>query len=98
MTSSDEPLPASTQKLELCNESARAIEVMVEMTPERYVLRPKDKLVLIADAENAPRVEGFTLNFYDGGVQIYAAWDGQPSAYINGQPAETDYTTEVPFV
>ncbi|WP_156351379.1 hypothetical protein [Sphingomonas sp. Leaf25] len=96
MISSHERLPASKQKLEICNEGTRAIEVMVEMTPERYVLRPKDKLVLIADAEDAPRVEGFTLNFYDGGIQIYAAWDGQPSAYINGQPAETDYSTEAP--
>lgn len=97
MTSSEELLPTSKQKLEVCNESTRAIEVMVEMTPKRFILRPKDKLILIADAENAPRNEGFTLNFYDGGVQIYAAWDGQPSAYINGEPAESDYTTEVPF-
>jgi hypothetical protein len=97
MTPSDEPTPATKQKLELCNESTRTIEVMVEMTPERYILRPKDQLVLIAEAQDVPRVEGFTLNFYDGGVQIYAAWDGQPSAYINGQPAEADYTTEVPI-
>jgi hypothetical protein len=93
MTLPSDPLPPSKQKLEFCNESSRPIEVMVEMTPNRYVLQPKDILVLIADTENAPRVEGYTLNVYDGGVQIYAAWDGQPTAYINGQLAEPDWTT-----
>jgi hypothetical protein len=61
-------------------------------SPNRYVLQPKDILVLIAD-ENAPRVEGYTLNGYDRGVQICAAWDGQPTAYINGQLAEPDWIT-----
>jgi hypothetical protein len=92
MTLPDDPLPLSKQKLEFRNESSRPIEVMVEMTPNRYVLQPKDILILIADAENAPRVEGYTLNVYDGGVQIYAAWDGQPAAYINGRLAEPDWT------
>ena len=88
-----ESSPLSKQKLEYCNESSRPIEVMVEMTPDRYVLQPKDILVLVADIDNPPRVEGFTLNAYDGGVQIYAAWDGRPAAYINGHLAEPDWTT-----
>ena len=88
-----EPLPPSKQKLEFCNESSRPIEVMVEMLPSRFVLQPQDTLILIADAEDAPRNEGFTLNAYDGGVQIYAPWDSEPAAYINGQVAETDWNT-----
>jgi hypothetical protein len=93
MTFPNDPLPPSKQKLEFCNDSGRAIEVMVEMTPNRYVLNPKDVLVLIADTENAPRNEGYTLNLYEGGVQIYAAWDREPTAYINGLPAEPDWLT-----
>ena len=89
-----EPLPPSKQKLEFCNESSRSIEVMVEMVPNRYVLKPKDTLILIADAEDAPRNEGYTLNLYDDGVQIYAPWDGEPVAYINGEEAETDWDTQ----
>jgi len=93
MTLIDQPLPPSKQKLEFCNDSSHPIEVMVEMVPNRYVLKPKDKLILIANADNAPRVEGYTVHVYDAGVQIYAAWDGEPVAFINGQPAEPDHTT-----
>jgi hypothetical protein len=94
MTLPNDLLPSSKQKLQFRNKTSHPIEVMVEMTPDRYVLQPKDNLVLIADAANAPRVEGFTLSVYDGGVQIYAAWDGQPTAYINGQLAEPDWAAK----
>ena len=93
MASIDEQLPPSKQKLEFCNDSTRPVELMVEMVPNRYVLQPKDRLILIADAENAPRVEGYSVNIYDGGVQIYAAWDSEPTAYINGVVAESDWDT-----
>jgi hypothetical protein len=89
----NEPLPPSKQKLELRNESSRSIEVMVELVPNRYVLNPRDTLILISEAENAPRNEGYTVSVYDGGVQIYAPWDGEPTAYVNGQAAETDWDT-----
>ena len=90
-----EPLPPTKQKLEFCNEGTQPIEVMVEMIPNRYVLLPKDKLVVIADVENAPRNEGYTLNVSGNFVQIYAAWDAEPEACINGEPAKTDWATQV---
>jgi hypothetical protein len=90
-----EPLPPTKQKLELCNESSRPIEVMVELVPNRYVLQPKDCLTVIADAENAPRNEGFTVNVYDDCVQVYAPWDGDPTAFINGNATEPDWGTSI---
>lgn len=89
-------LPATKQKLELRNESSKPVEVMVEMIPNRYVLQPEQTLVLKADVYDAPENEGYTVNLYDGGVQIYAAWDGDPMAYIDGHSAETDWTTPIP--
>lgn len=93
MTLLDMPLPVSKQKLEFSNDGSRPIEVMVEVTPDRYILKPGDKMILIADASKATRVEGYTVDVYDGGVQIYAAWDGQPAVFIDGQAAKPDWTT-----
>lgn len=66
---------------------------MVEMTPDRYVLQPGDSMYLVADEKDAPRNEGFSVNYYEGGVQIYAPWDWEPIVYINGEIAEPDWNT-----
>jgi hypothetical protein len=89
-------LPSSKQKLAVTNESEQTIEVMAEMIPNRYLLKPKDELILVADVEGAPRNEGFSVNVYDGGLQIYAAWDIEPEAYINGEAAKADWVTPAP--
>ena len=94
MTLLDKSLPESKQKFEFCNKSSHPIEVMVELIPERYILNSDDTMILIADiTEKATRVEGYTVNVYDGGFQIYAAWDADPEVFINGQPAKPDWTT-----
>jgi hypothetical protein len=87
------PFADSTQKLEFSNNSAKTLEVMVEMVPDRHVLQPGDTMFLVADEKGAPRNEGYSVIVHDSGFQIYAAWDWEPIAYINGQLAEPDWTT-----
>lgn len=76
------------------NDGTAPLEVMVELIPHRYVLQPGDEMVVLADAPTTN--EGFTTNAYDGGLQIYAACDIEPTVLINGQPAIPDWTTPGP--
>lgn len=76
------------------NNGMSALEVMVELIPHRYVLQPGDEMVILADAP--PSNEGFTINAYDGGLQVYAAWDLEPAVSINGKPATPDWSTPGP--
>lgn len=88
--------PPAEAKLELCNKQDRALEVMVEPYPDRYVLQPGDTMLLTASAEDALGTNGFTINAYDGSIQIYADWDAEPVVLVNGWPAEPDWKTPVP--
>ena len=82
------------QRQVFLNDGSTPLEVMVELIPHRYVLQPGDEMVLFADAP--PSNEGFTVNAYDGGLQIYAGWDPEPKVFINGQPALPDWSTPGP--
>lgn len=76
------------------NDGTNPLELMIEMIPHRYVLQPGDEMVIMADAP--PSNEGFTVNAYDGGLQVCAAWDIDPAVSINGQPAKPDWSTPGP--
>ena len=64
------------------------------MIPHRYVLQPGDEMVIMAEAP--PSNEGFTVNAYEGGLQVYAAWDIEPAVSINGKRALPDWNTHGP--
>ncbi len=62
---------------------------MIEVRPDRYVLRPGDKMEIFADKKSDP----FDVALYEGGVQIYAGMDCEPTVRINGEPARLDWET-----
>lgn len=76
---------AETQTLTLRNEGSTSLEIMVEVTPERYELQPGDKMEIAAQLNGAP----FHVNAYDGGLQIYAGNSSDQLVKINGAIAES---------
>ena len=68
------------------------MEVMVEMTPDRYVLGPGDEMLFEADLKGAP----FHISPYEGGLQIFPGNAGHASVTKNGVPVQPDWTTGVP--
>lgn len=82
------------QKQTIRNDGPGALEIMVEMIPNRYVLQPGDEMILRADAPATN--EAFTIYTYEGGLQVYAAMDVEPAVWINGKRAEPDWVTPGP--
>lgn len=76
---------AETQNLTLHNEGSTTLEIMVEVTPERYELHPGDRMEIAAQLNGAP----FHINAYDGGIQIYAGNSSDQLVKINGVIAES---------
>lgn len=72
------------QKLGLTNDTQQPLEVYVEINPDRYVLQPKDEMV-IEGAED-PGQPYFHINVCEGGIQIYPLLPVRVS--INGNTAE----------
>jgi len=72
------------QKLALTNDTQRPLEVYVEITPDRYVLQPKDEMVI--EGEESPSQPYFHINVYDDGIQVYPPLVAKVT--INGKPAE----------
>ena len=72
------------QKLVLANDTQRPLEVMVEINPDRYVLQPKDEMVI--EGGEHPSQPYFHINVYEGGIQVYPPLVARVS--INGKPAE----------
>jgi hypothetical protein len=83
---------SNRQKLVLENRSSAPLEVMVEVIPDRYVLRPRDQMEIDAEMGGAP----FSMHFYDGGVQIYPGNDCGPPVTINGLAVKPDWETPGP--
>jgi hypothetical protein len=77
------------QKFEITNEQSTILEIMIEPYPDRYILRPGDKMVFEADLGGAP----LTINTFDGGMQIYAGWESEFRVTINDVAVEPDWTT-----
>jgi len=71
------------------NATSAALEIMIEIIPHRYVLRPGDRMEIDAETQGVP----FSLAAYDGGMQIYAGNDVEPKVLINGKPVEPDWDT-----
>ena len=82
----------SLQAFVLRNDRPEPLEVMIEVNPDRYVLRFGDRMEIVADTLGAP----FDAAFYEGGVQIYAGMDCAPTVRINGKPAKLDWETRLP--
>jgi len=57
---------------------------MVEINPDRYVLQPKDEM-LIEGGED-PSQPYFHINVYDGGIQVYPPLEARVT--INGNPTQ----------
>jgi hypothetical protein len=72
------------KKLVLTNDTQRPLEVMVEINPDRYVLQPRDEMVIEGGEERFQPY--FHINVYDGGIQVYPPLKAGVS--INGKPAE----------
>jgi hypothetical protein len=89
---SEPAAPGSRQAFVLRNGQAIPLEVTIEVNPDRYILWPGDRLEIFADTKGEP----FDVAFYEGGVQIYAGMDGAPPVRINGEPARSDWVTELP--
>jgi hypothetical protein len=83
-----------TQELHLRNDASAsaALEIMVEVTPDRYVLQPGDEMVIQADLDGAP----FDITPYKGGLQIYPGNALDPIVRINGLLAKPDWLTPGP--
>ena len=80
------------QKLVLNNDTPNPLEVFVEVAPDRYVLKPKDRMVI--EAEPNAVQDHFHINVYEGGVQIYPPSGDPERVLINGQPAQSWDPTE----
>ena len=63
---------------------------MVEVYPDRYLLKPNDERVIEADPDGVP----FTINPYVGGLQIYPGNTAGAAVAINGVRAEPDWKTK----
>jgi hypothetical protein len=81
--------PSPADRLEIRNTTAATLEVMVEVYPDRYLLRPGNEMVIEARLGGSP----FTINPYEGGLQIYPGDDCGCPVTINGAPVEPDWET-----
>ena len=81
-----------TQTLIVRNPGPHPLEVMVEITPDRYVLGPGGEMLIEADLNGAP----FDITPYEGGLQIYPGRAYDPSVTINGVRVEPDWNTPAP--
>jgi len=79
----------NAQQLVLHKPGPDLLEIMVEMIPDRYVLRPSDEMVIEAELDGAP----FDITPYNGGLQIYPGNAFDPAVTINGMPVEADWDT-----
>lgn len=77
--------------LEIRNTTSSVLEIMVEVYPDRYLLQPGEEMVIVADPDGVP----FTINPYDGGLQIYPGNTAGAVVTINGVRAESDWETKV---
>jgi hypothetical protein len=71
------------QTLVIANKGPTPLEIMVEMTPELYVLQPGDELEIEAVLNGAP----FHINTSVGGLQIYPGNADDHLARTNGAVA-----------
>ena len=75
------------QKLTLSNNTDGVLEVYVEINPDRYLLQPKDELLIEAPPA-PPGREAFSVNVYPGSVQIYPNFGFATGVWINNVPAK----------
>jgi len=64
---------------------------MVEVHPDRYLVKPGEVMVIEADPSGVP----FTINPYEGGLQIYPGNTAGAIVRINGVQAEPDWETKI---
>jgi hypothetical protein len=83
--------PIQPPPLEIRNATSSVLEIQVEILPERYLLKPGDKMAIEADPDGVP----FTVVVYDGSLQIYPGNTYSAVVTINGAQAEPDWDTKV---
>lgn len=79
------------QDLEIENKTSSILVIMVEFYPDRYLLRPEEKMVISADLGGAP----FSITPFDGGMQIYPGNDAGCPVTINGVLVKPDWKTKI---
>jgi hypothetical protein len=87
-----DPPPVPAQKLVVNNAGTEPLEIMIEVYPDRYVLRPGSKMVIEADLEGEP----IDITPYPNGLQIYAGNDSDPIVSIDGKTVGPDWNTPTP--
>ena len=83
--------PIQPPSLEINNTTSLVLEIMIEAYPDRYLLRPGDRMVVEADPNGVP----FTINLYEGSLQIYPGNTAGAIVTINGVKVEPDWETKV---
>jgi hypothetical protein len=84
------PLRSSRQYLTLRNTTSDPLEVMVEMTPDRYVLQPDDEITIEA-AHLGRKGATFEVCAYKGGLQVFDQIGKPTAVWINGSPAKPNW-------
>jgi hypothetical protein len=83
--------PIQPPPLEINNTTSLVLEIMIEAYPDRYLLRPGDRMVIEADPKGVP----FAINLYEGGLQIYPGNTAEAVVTINGVKVEPDWEIKV---
>jgi hypothetical protein len=76
--------------LEIKNERSSILEIMVEVYPDRYLLRPGERMAIEADPDGSP----FMIYAYDDGLQVFPGNTAGAAVTIDGLPVEPDWDTQ----
>ena len=77
------------QKLVLANKTLKPLEVYIEINPDRYILQPKDEMVIIGGEDLSQPY--FHVNVCEDSIQVFPPLWAEVS--INGKPAEPNWNT-----
>jgi hypothetical protein len=80
-----------TQRQSFRNDSGKEIEVGIEMWPEKYLLKPGDEILIEAEMRSSDS-EVFNVAVTETGLQIYPNIGVPSQVWLNGYPAEENWT------
>jgi hypothetical protein len=75
--------------LVIYNTTNVVMEIWVEINPDRYLLKPGEEMMIEADPEGVP----FTIQPFDGGLQIYPGNTAGAAVMIDGKLVQPDWDT-----
>jgi hypothetical protein len=77
--------------LVIVNSTDAVMEISVEIYPDRYLLKPGEEMTIEADPSGVP----FTIQPFEGGLQVYPGNTAGAAVTINGKPVQPDWDTPV---